>query len=68
MIIFHFRVYSVNCKKINNFIQFIMDLGYKSYYNTEGRYISIPEFYDGKSVFITEGEGMKKEKKLLEKF
>lgn len=45
-----------------------MDLGYKSYYNTEGRYISIPEFYDGKSVFITEGEGMKKEKKLLEKF
>lgn len=32
-----------------------MDLSYKSYYNENGRYISIPEFYDGKSVFITEG-------------
>lgn len=33
-----------------------MDLSYKSYYNENGRYISIPEFYDGKSVFITEGD------------
>lgn len=33
----------------------IMDLSYKSYYNKDGKYISIPEFYDGKSVFITEG-------------